>query len=172
MTSRPLELSASDPAWPARFEEEAKRIRKALGKRVLQLEHLGSTAVPGLLADPVMDVGIGVASEADAEASVAPMGKLGYAYRGPDANDRAHRRFVLEREGRPVAQAHLWVLPSDGWSRQLAFRDRLRADPALAAEYGRRKLDVLVTRAGDRAAYAEAKSAFIEAVLAGRDPAR
>lgn len=160
-----LTLVSYDPAWPAAYDAESARVRAALGPLALGVEHVGSTSVPGLLAKPVIDVAVAVASEADAEACVAPLEALGWRHRGMHGDDPRRRYFVLERDGRRVAQLHLWILPATGWGEHLRFRDALRADPALAAAYAAEKRRVADLVAWDKRAYSEAKGPFIRAVL-------
>ncbi|HEX2202277.1 MAG TPA: GrpB family protein [Longimicrobium sp.] len=164
--SRTLRLVPHDPAWPERFAAEAARIRAALGARALAVEHVGSTAVPGLMGKPVLDVGIAVGSEADADACIAPLGALGYAYRGPYGDDPRRRYYVRDEGGVRVAQVHLYVLPAAAWDEKLAFRDALRADPALAAAYEAEKRRVAEAVEWDKGAYSIAKGPFVERILA------
>jgi GrpB-like predicted nucleotidyltransferase (UPF0157 family) len=167
-----LVLAEYDPAWPAAFEAEAARLRAAVGAHVIAIEHVGSTSVPGLLAKPVIDVAVAVASERAADACVAPMRAMGYEYRGPHGDDPARRYYALDRDGRRAVQVHLWIVPAEGWARHLRFRDLLRGSPALAAAYAREKRRVAEAVGWDKRAYAEAKGPFIQALLRGSEPPR
>ena len=172
--SRPLELTVHDPAWPARFETLAEEVRRAVGKYLVALEHVGSTAVPGLIAKPTIDIAGAVASAEAAEECIVPLTKRGWEHRGQHGDDPRRRYFVLDRQGAAgperVAQLHLWILPAPGWNRHLAFRDMLRADPALREAYAAEKLRLVVAVAGDRAAYEERKAPFIERALERASP--
>jgi GrpB-like predicted nucleotidyltransferase (UPF0157 family) len=170
MSNKPLKLVAYDPAWPADFAAEAARINDALDARALRVEHIGSTSVPGLLAKPIIDIAVAVASAEVAEQCVAPLGALGYESRGMHGDDPARRYFVLDRDGRRRVQIHMWILPAAGWDRHLRFRDLLRARPDLADAYAREKLRVADAVGWDKMAYSEAKSPFIEALLRGEEP--
>ena len=161
-----LRLVQYDSAWPARFAAEAARLRAALGDAVSAVEHVGSTAVPGLAGKPVLDVAIAVLSEAAADACVAPLTRLGYEYRGPYGDDPRRRYYVRDVDGARVAQIHLYVLPAAAWDEQLAFRDALQADPALAAAYAAEKCRVAAEVAWDKGAYSVAKGPFVERALA------
>ncbi len=160
-----LRLEAQAPDWPARFAAEAERIRGAAGAHLRAVEHVGSTAVPGLFGKPVLDVALAVADEAAAAACVEPLRALGYEHRGPYGDDPRRRYFVRDEAGRRVAQLHLYILPAAAWDDKLAFRDALRADPELAAAYAAEKRRVAVEVAWDKAAYARAKEPFVERVL-------
>lgn len=170
--SAPLELTAWDPAWPARYAAEHSRLRDAVGAHALAIEHVGSTAVPGLLGKPVLDVAVAVADEVSADRCIAPLAALGYAYRGPHGDDPRRRYHVLDEGGRRLVQLHLYVLPAAAWDDKLAFRDALRADPALAAAYAAEKRRVADAVGWDKGTYAVAKGPFVEAVLAALGRAR
>lgn len=164
---RTLRLEDWDPAWPARFAAQAVRIGAALGDGAVAIEHVGSTAVPGLAGKPVLDVAIAVASERAADACIAPLEALGYEHRGPWGDDPRRRYYVRDDDdGRRVAQIHLYVLPAPAWEEKLAFRDALRADPALARAYAAEKRRVAEAVGWDKGAYADAKGPFVAAVLA------
>ena len=165
MTSRRLELIPYDPAWQARFEAEAARLRAAIGAHARGIEHIGSTSVVGMLAKPVIDVAVAVDSVAAADACVAPLGALGYEYRGMHGDDPARRYYVLDREGRRAVQIHLWILPTPSWARHLGFRDLLRARPDVAEAYAREKRRVADAVAWDKTAYADAKGPLVQRVL-------
>jgi GrpB-like predicted nucleotidyltransferase (UPF0157 family) len=172
--ARTLRLVAYDPAWPVRFAAEAARLRAALGGAASAVEHVGSTAVPGLAGKPVLDLAVAVASEADADACVAPLEGRGYEYRGPHGPDPRRRYYVRDAGGARVAQLHLYILPAAAWDELLAFRDALRADPALAAAYAAEKYRAAEAAGWDKGAYSIAKGPFVERALAalraGRPP--
>ena len=162
-----LRLGEYDAGWPGRFATEAGRVRPALGSRALAVEHVGSTSVPGLGGKPVLDLAVAVASEADADACVAPLEALGYEYRGTYGPDPRRRYYVLSQSGERVAHLHLYILPAAGWDEMLAFRDSLRADPELTAAYFAEKHRVAAEVAWDKGAYSVTKGRFVERVLAG-----
>jgi GrpB-like predicted nucleotidyltransferase (UPF0157 family) len=162
-----LRLVPYDPAWPARFAAEAERVGEALGKHAIAIEHVGSTAVPGLGGKPVLDLAVAVEGEAAADACVLPLEALGYQYRGPYGEDPRRRYYVRDDEAKRVAQIHLYILPAPAWHEHLAFRDALRADPALAAAYLAEKWRVAAEVGWDKSAYSVSKGAFVERVLAG-----
>ncbi len=152
-----------NPAWPRRYEEERARIVAALGDLALTIEHVGSTAVPGLAAKPVIDIMIGVRELADGQACIGPLRSLGYEYRGDGGIPDRH----YFRKGAPRSHhLHLVEHESEFWERHILFRDRLREDPELAREYGALKKELAVQYRTERLAYTEAKSPFIKAALA------
>jgi len=164
--ARTLRLVPYDSAWPARFEAEATRARSALGDAALAIEHVGSTAVPGLAGKPVLDLAIAVRSEAAADTCIAPLERLGYEYRGPYGEDPRRRYYVRDAGEARVAQIHLYVLPARAWEEKLAFRDALRADSSVAGAYAAEKYRVAEAVGWDKGAYSLAKGPFVERVLA------
>ena len=165
MSSKRLVLVPYDPAWPRFFQEEFERITPAIGTHVIRVEHVGSTAVPSLVAKPVIDIAIAVSSEAVADACIAPLTSLGYEYRGMHGEDPARRYYVLNRRGRRVVQIHLYILPARAWDETLRFRDALRVDPELRASYVAEKQRVAESVAWNKMEYSLAKGPFIRAVL-------
>lgn len=165
--ARTLKLVPYDPAWPARFAAEAERLRRAVGRHIDALEHVGSTAVPGLLGKPVLDIAVAVRSQATADACIVPLTALGYEYRGSYGDDPRRRYYVRnDAAGRRIGQIHLYILPATAYAEKLAFRDALRADAALAAAYAAEKQRVAAAVNWDKGAYSAAKSPFVERALA------
>ena len=152
-----------DPAWPSRFASLAATVSAALGSVLVQVEHVGSTAVPGLPAKPVVDLDA-VVLPADVPEAIDRLAAAGYIHLG--------ERGIAGREAfAPPAGAvphHLYVCPADSpaLADHLRFRDALRADGRLAAEYGRLKRGLAARFGDDRDGYCEAKTEFIRAALA------
>jgi GrpB-like predicted nucleotidyltransferase (UPF0157 family)/GNAT superfamily N-acetyltransferase len=155
-----VELVAYDPAWPALYETERERLEPLL-PGFLEIHHIGSTAVPGLLAKPIIDI---VALVDDLDAPIAALIGSGYQYARAFNATLSHRRFLCY----PTAshRTHHLHLVDDRpeLERRLCFRDRLRADPALAAEYVALKRALAARYPEDREAYTEAKAPFIKRV--------
>ena len=160
-------LSAYSPLWPAIFEFERTRLAEILGPDVAVIEHIGSTAVPGLGAKPIIDVMAGVADLAMVERCMAALEADGYRYVPDFERAFPQRRYFTKASG-PPGQFHLHavVLGSPFWKSHLAFRDALRADEALAAKYWKLKQRLAARHPNDRGAYTDAKSTFIRDVLA------
>jgi GrpB-like predicted nucleotidyltransferase (UPF0157 family) len=160
-----VRLVEGDPGWPRAFERLAAELRAALGKLSVAVEHVGSTAVPGLVAKPILDLAIGLAPAADPDSVISALEPLGYEFRG-DKGDTGGLLFVLE--DRPAHRlAHLHVVPYGGgkWCQYLAFRDRLRIDPDARAAYAEVKRSLGDQFAGDRQAYNAGKAAFVAGLL-------
>jgi len=152
------------PAWAALFAEEAARLRAALGDRVLAIEHVGSTSVPGLAAKPILDLAASVPDLADAEALLPALAALGYQHKpDPDLPERLY--LVKGPAERRTHHLSLAEPASRFWREHLRFRDLLRADATLAAEYARLKLALAERHPHDRPAYQAGKQAFIDDAL-------
>ena len=163
-----IELVPSNPDWPQRYAEEATRLRTIIPADLLiDLEHIGSTAVPGLPAKPIIDIQATVTDLAAVEARlVGPLEAAGYAFR--DQNPDTDRLFFVK--GLPPAAPrrthHLHIMEAGpGALRHIAFRDYLRDHPDEAARYAALKVDLARRHRTDREAYTAAKGAYIEAVL-------
>ena len=162
-----VRVVAPDLRWPGLFRAEADRLAAAVaraGLAPLALEHVGSTAVPGLAAKPILDLMAGSPPGADWQPYLEVAVALGYGPRGPQG---VAGRELLVRGPEAARTHHLNLTEAGGtfWCEHLAFRDRLRADPALAAAYAALKRDLAARHASDRGAYTTGKAAFVIAVL-------
>lgn len=171
---RTVALVEYDPGWPARFAEERARIREAVRDRFVALEHVGSTAIPGMPAKPVIDILGGVRRLAKAEACVEALEAIGYAY-VPEVEALVPDRRYFRKGPAGSRTHHLYavVMGSREWSSMLAFRNHLRSHPESARAYADLKRRLAAAHREDREAYQEAKAPFIREVLArarGGDP--
>ncbi|HEY9109570.1 MAG TPA: GrpB family protein [Roseateles sp.] len=167
-----IRLVEADAGWPAQFDAVARPLRDALTGTACRIEHIGSTAVPGLCAKPVLDLLLGVTRLADVEARHEALAALGYRYRAEYEGELPERRYFTRDAGAGRLRVHLHAVVhgSAFWREQLAFRDALRADAALAARYAALKRELAERHAADKAAYTDAKGPFIRAVLAQLTP--
>ena len=159
----PVTLAEYDPQWPALYEREARRSRKALGDRVVRLEHTGSTSVPGLAAKPVIDITLIVPDSADEAAYVPPLEAAGYVLRIREPEWFEHRLFKGPDTN---VNLHVFTDGSDEVERMTAFRDLLRSDPAELDLYLRTKRELASRQWRHVQHYADAKSAVVEDILA------
>ena len=159
-----IELVPHRTEWKSLFESEARLLHKAIGKYVVAIEHIGSTAIFGLEAKPIIDILAGVQKLDDAEKCVAPLAQIGYEYRGEQ--DIAGR-FYFRKGTSDVSTHHLHLVEqtSDFWRSHLLFRDYLRQHAKAAQDYGKLKRELAVKHKGNRPAYTEAKATFIESIL-------
>jgi GrpB-like predicted nucleotidyltransferase (UPF0157 family) len=160
-----MRLSPYDPSWPARFEEERTALDEAIGEWVSGgIHHVGSTAVPGLEAKPVIDILAGVRDLEDSRECFEPLAQLGYLY-APYLADEMHW-FCKPHPSRRTHHLHLVPVGSKRYADELAFRDRLRANHTLAEEYAELKRSLADRFRYDREGYTEAKSGFVGRTLA------
>jgi GrpB-like predicted nucleotidyltransferase (UPF0157 family) len=164
MSQAPIHIVPYDPNWVAQFEREEAVLERLLAPwRRGPIEHVGSTAIPGLCAKPVIDIMVGVTSLAESEPAKAALLEAGYQY-------SEYKTDVMHWFCKPsfaVRTHHLHLIPYGAplWHDRLKFRDVLRANPALAADYAALKLDLARKFEFDREAYTEAKSPFIARIL-------
>ena len=160
-----VEIAEYDPAWPAAYERECALIADALADLVLAIEHVGSTAVPGLGAKPVIDITVGVRTLVDGEKCVGPMEELGYEYRG-DGEIPGRHYFRKFTRGERTHHLNIVEHKGDFWERHILFRDYLREHLQEAQDYCELKVRLAERFGTDRLGYNEAKTAFIELALA------
>jgi GrpB-like predicted nucleotidyltransferase (UPF0157 family) len=158
-----VRLNDHTPLWADLYREEAERLRSAVGHLIIDLQHIGSTAIGGIKAKPILDMMAGVAQLEKALLCQAPLEAIGYDYiaRAGIAND-----YVF---GKGVARTHyLHVVEYGGgkWTDHLCFRNRLRNDPGLAQAYEELKEELSRKFSNSRAEYHDAKSKFISEVVA------
>lgn len=147
------------PAWPEQFAVVGAQLRSALGDVAMRIDHIGSTAVPGLAAKPIIDLQVSVANLDPVESYRAKIESCGFVWRSD--NPELIKRYF--RELPPCPRTHLHVRRSGSFSEQLAllFRDYLRVDASRAAEYAELKRRLSPLLATDRPAYVAAKDPFV-----------
>ncbi len=161
--SDPVVVVPHDPEWPKRFAELGSQLRDALGAVALRIDHIGSTAVPGLDAKPVIDIQISVASFEPLDTYRLPLERAGYVFRAE--NPDLTKRYFRERQGEP--RTHIHVRRAGSWPEQMSllFRDYLRVHPDDAAQYAELKRTLADTHREDRVEYTDAKAPFIWNVM-------
>lgn len=158
----PIVLADYDPGWPALYERETARVRRILGDRVVRLEHVGSTSVPGLAAKPIVDMLLVVADSADEPAYVPPMEAAGYVLRIREPDWHEHRLF---RGPDTDINLHTFSDGSSEIARMLAFRDRLRTHPDERDRYLQTKRELAARHWVFVQDYADAKGEVVEAII-------
>jgi GrpB-like predicted nucleotidyltransferase (UPF0157 family) len=170
-------LARHNPTWSKEFVELREAYIGAMGPLIERVEHVGSTAVPGLMAKPILDIDIVMTSYDVFPAVVEGLRNLGYCHNG-DQGIKGREAFKAADNTAPFTLVrrvwlahHLYVCPSDGAElrRHIAFRDALRRDENLRREYECRKVSIAQRAANDRELYAQLKEIdcrqFIESIL-------
>lgn len=152
-----------DPAWPAVFETLRTRVLDALDDLAAAIEHVGSTAVPGLAAKPVIDIDVVVRTPSTAPKAIARLSTLGYVHRGQLGVEG--REAFRPPASLPRHHLYLCVEGNLALANHLAIRDALRANPELAAEYGALKQRLAAEFPHDSDRYTAGKTAFLLHVL-------
>lgn len=156
-------LVTHDPGWEQDYEMEKQRIRTALAGLALDIQHCGSTAIPGIRAKPILDVLVGVGRLSRGSDCIPLLQGIGYDYLGEDLVPNEH----FFGKGAPrTHHLHLVEWRGPGWQEKVLFRDRLLADYTAARRYEARKMALAVRFPNDRASYTKAKARFIAGVLA------
>ena len=160
----PVRIVPYDPNWPARFEEEHAALAPAIGDWVVGgIHHVGSTAVPGLEAKPIVDILVGVRGLEESRSCFDRLAALGYLY-APYLAEEMHW-FCKPSPSRRTHHLHLVPADSSRFRDELAFRDYLRSDHDVAREYGALKRDLAKELEHDREAYTAAKADFIRTAV-------
>jgi len=164
-----IKIVPYDHAWPSLFETEATCVREAMRGLALRIEHVGSTAVPGLAAKPVIDIQVSVATLEPLSKHAESLSQLGYTHVPLGPFDFVYPFFQKPIEWPSTHHIHLCVLGEEQERRHLAFRDYLRIHPGVAAEYVELKRGLAAANDGttleSRENYSLSKSPFVASVL-------
>ena len=149
-----MELLPYQSDWKKKFDLEKEHLKRVFGEAALEIEHIGSTAIPGLSAKPIIDIAVMIEDHKDAESFTQPLVQIGYAFH----SNSTERHFY--RMGNPVA-FHLSIAYADQggfWPRQILFRDYLRMHPEFLAEYENIKKDLIEKYPIGDGGYSEGKT--------------
>ena len=168
MAQRKVRIVEYDPSWVTLYREEKTKILAVIGHLAVVVEHIGSTAVLGLGAKPTIDIMVGVHSLSDAQKCIVPLGSIGYEYQPQHEATMPERRFFRKGEPPKEQHYHLHMVEkgSEFWKTHLAFRDYLRTHPEAAQQYYELKRRLASKYGSDREGYTEAKTPFIESIVA------
>jgi len=166
MNTEPVIIEVWNPAWAERFQKERQRLHDIFSTCGVTIEHIGSTAVPGLAAKPVIDIMLGATKLEDIEERIEALTSAGYSYISGFEDQLPQRRFfILEHNGTRAVHLHAVVKSSPFWHTHLAFRDILRNNPDIRQQYENLKTELAAIHRHDREAYCDAKADFIQGVL-------
>ena len=154
-----------DPNWPKEFELEKQRLLETFGDKILAIEHIGSTSIPGLVAKPIIDIVVAVKSFDDLPEFIDELQKLSYKYipertfndrkffpKGSQENRTHHLNLVLQDD-------------TEQWTKPIAFRDYMRTHEAERNEYRKLKTTLAQQYANDRATYTKLKDDFFQSIF-------
>ncbi len=160
--------------WPELFRDLKEDLIRLFTPTSIAVEHIGSTSVPGLAAKPVIDVVIGAASLIHIESKIKLLSEHGYEYVSKYEKEIPERRYFVKSPANSLrVHIHAVKLGSRIWREHLAFRDALRSDLSLRAQYQSLKLQLAEQFTNNKSAYSAAKNPFIESVLtavSGHEP--
>jgi GrpB-like predicted nucleotidyltransferase (UPF0157 family) len=166
VTEERIAVVPYDPAWPHRFEAERALLETVLEPWLEEgIHHVGSTAIPGLAAKPIIDMIAGVHDLEGARAAFGPLREHSYQHTPHRPGIAHHFSKPSARQSEVTHGIHLTEPGSDLWRERLAFRDALRSDAALAAEYATLKLRLAQEHDDDISAYTMGKREFVIRVL-------
>jgi len=160
---RQIKIFDCDADWPRKFQTHARMVGGAVGTAALQIEHIGSTSVPGLAAKPIVDMLLVVANSADESSYVPQLEAAGYVLRVREPDWHEHRMF---RTPENDVHIHIYSTGCPEIRRNLIFRDRLRANAGDRRRYEQTKRELAAKEWSDMNDYAAAKTDVIESIIA------
>jgi len=161
-----VRLVPYDPAWEVTYQRLSGLLLPELPCTVVAIEHVGSTAVPGLAAKPILDLAIGLRPGADDEEASTSLERFGFLRRGDSEDGTLSRNFGLELEERVrLVNGHLVHHDGPHWQDYLTFRDLLRTSDARRDSYARLKGELVTAHGDNRTAYVDGKTAFVRGNL-------
>ena len=161
--TEPVEMFDYDPGWVPAYEMLRDRLAKSLGNTPIEIEHVGSTSVPGTSAKPIIDIDVVVPSEDSVSHAIELLAMAGYRHKG-DLGIRGREAFESP-DGLPAHHLYLVVSGNREHVRHVVFRDYLRNHPDEARKYSDLKKSLAMKFKNDRDGYTEAKTEFIERIL-------
>jgi len=163
-----IQLVPWSTRWAARFADEKERWQRMLGSVCLDVEHIGSTAIEGIMAKPIVDVLVVVTSHEEIVRMTAQILEHGYRTKG-EHGIPGRRYFQRDEDGERAFHIHAYEQGHSAIASHIRFRDFLRSDKSTAREYERLKIELAQKFRDLKSPYSEAKGSFIEGVLASLD---
>lgn len=165
-----VKLVPHNSKWAILFEKEKQILKKTFGNTILAIEHIGSTAIPGIPAKPIIDINVGVESLDVARNMKKKFEKLDYEHRpfvpGKTKDDLKWQELYVKGPGaKRTHHVHVTVLGNNYWKNDLLFRDFLRKNPKRAKQYAELKMELAEKHADDRGTYTKSKEHFINETI-------
>lgn len=161
---RTVKLSPHNKKWGALFEKEKELLIRRLDGLVTDIQHIGSTAIPGISAKPIIDMALGLSTLSDARKLIKPLTDLRYTWRKTAGSSRRWL-FVKGPEEQRTHYLHVMRYNGDTWKRDVLFRDYLRANPAYAERYEKLKTALARKYGDNRGMYTKSKASFIRTTI-------
>jgi GrpB-like predicted nucleotidyltransferase (UPF0157 family) len=152
------------PEWPAYFQSERELLQKILGAKVLEIRHIGSTAIPGMPAKPIIDILSAVENLADVDDFTDALAAIGYEDKG-NGDVPGRRYFVKGSEAARTHHLNFYEMNSPGWIIHILFCEYLKAHDEVAKEYAQLKLKLAKEFPTDRASYTNGKEKFVAGIV-------
>ena len=159
-----VELKPYNPKWKEIYREESELISTTIHEYLVDIQHIGSTAIPNIVAKPIIDIAVALDSLENIEKIIKPLKEIDYIYRGEQGIPDRHL-FVKGGEEFRTHHMHIMHKSHYEWKKHLFFRDYLLNHPEEVKKYSELKLQLEKKFKEDRASYTESKSEFIEIIL-------
>ncbi len=159
-----VQLKQYNPKWEELFKQESMLISSAISNFLLDIQHVGSTAIPKIVAKPIIDMAGAINSVENIDKIIVPMYGIGYTYRGEQGIPGRHL-FVKGDEDRRTHHFHVMQTDHHEWKDQILFRDFMREHPQEAKQYSEFKQKLFIQYGNDRGKYTDSKTDFIQTML-------
>ena len=160
-----VRLEPYNPEWQKLFQSEKLALQKVLGDKFMAAEHVGSTAIPGIKAKPILDLMLAIQDLNDWEWLKEPLAELGYEFRRDFRSEQGHILFVKGPEENRTHYLKITELNSDFWTEHILFRDYLINNPQYRVEYQNLKEKLFDAHSGNREPYTKGKEEFVRKIL-------
>ncbi len=160
-----VRLTTYNSKWAQIFEKERKFLKRKLGNGIIDIQHIGSTSIPGMPAKPIIDISISIKSMKNSRDFIKLFEDLGYEYRPDFGGPNIQLLFVKGSESKRTHYIHLMKYQGSIWKNDLLFRDYLRKNKQKAQEYAVLKKDLAKKYSNDRVNYTTSKADFIQSVI-------
>jgi GrpB-like predicted nucleotidyltransferase (UPF0157 family) len=162
-------LAPYSSSWMHYFLQEKEKIQTVLNKNdFIDIQHVGSTSIPNMIAKPIIDIGIAVENFEKARKTVKPICNIGYTYKGENGIPKRHY-FIKDENNKTLFHIHMNEIFSKDWINQIYFRDYLRKNKEKANNYANLKKELWEKFPENRDAYLNGKAEFISSILSTRE---
>ena len=159
-----VQLKTYNPKWKELFNHESMLISSAISNFILDIQHVGSTAIPHTVAKPIIDIAGAINSVENIDKIIVPLYGIGYNYRGEQGIPGRH---LFVKGGENFRTHHFHVMQTDHyeWKNQILFRDYMKEHPEEAKQYSALKQKLFIKYGNDRGKYTDSKSEYIETII-------